>query len=178
MRKAGRAKRHRLSHQGWPWLIVALLALVVWIDGEGLSMPRWDGGLAIHSPSQARLASLQPSSVIDGDTVRVQGETFRLVGFDTPETGERARCAYESDLGDRATQRLRDLIGSATSIALTPVPCACRPGTHGTSQCNYGRSCAMLRADGRDVGGILIAERLARPYSCGTTGCPRRGQWC
>jgi endonuclease YncB( thermonuclease family) len=178
MRKTARFRRKRLTHQGWAWLVVSLLAIVIWIDGQGLSMPRWDGGFTGHSPSQARVASLQPSSVIDGDTVRVQNRTFRLVGFDTPETGDRAKCDYERDLGERATQRLRDLIGSAASIELTPLPCACLPGTHGTSQCNYGRSCGTLRANGRDVGAILISEGLARPYSCGPTGCPRRGQWC
>ena len=178
MRKAARSRRNRLTHRGWAWLVVSLLATVVWIDGQGLSMPRWDGGFTGQSPSQARVASVLPSSVIDGDTVRVQGQTYRLVGFDTPETGRRSRCDYESDLGDRATQRLRELIGRAGSIELTPLPCACRPGTHGTSQCNHGRSCGILRANGRDVGGILISEGLARSYSCGPAGCPRRGQWC
>jgi hypothetical protein len=30
--------------------------------------------------------------VIDGDTVRFNGERCRLVGIDTPERGDRARC--------------------------------------------------------------------------------------
>jgi succinate dehydrogenase/fumarate reductase flavoprotein subunit len=37
------------------------------------------------------LASAKPA-VFDGDTVRWEGRTVRLVGFDTPETGNRARC--------------------------------------------------------------------------------------
>ena len=178
MRKAARYRRDRLPHQGWAWLVVSLLAIVVWMDGQGLSLPGLDHGFTAHSPSPTRVAGVYPSSVIDGDTVRVRGRTFRLLGFDTPETGRRSGCAHESDLGDRATQRLRDLIGSAASVELTPLPCACRPGTHGTNECNHGRSCGTLRADGRDIGDILIAEGLARSYSCGTTGCPRRGQWC
>lgn len=178
MRKAARFRRDRLAHQGWPWLVVSLLAIVVWIDGQGLAIPRWDHGFSAHSPSQARIASVRASGVIDGDTVRVQGQTFRLVGFDTPETGNRSRCLHESALGDRATYRLRELIGSAASVELTPLPCACRPGTQGTSQCNHGRSCGTLRANGRDVGDILISEGLARSYLCGATSCPRRGQWC
>ena len=42
--------------------------------------------------------------VLDGDTIRVAGETFRLVGFDAPET-YRARCPSEHELGNRATSR-------------------------------------------------------------------------
>jgi endonuclease YncB( thermonuclease family) len=108
----------------------------------------------------------------------VRNETFRLIGFDAAETGDQARCAYERELGDRATARLRQLIGSAASSELTPVPCACRPGTHGTRECNYGRSCGTLRANGRDVGPVLIAEGLARRYVCGATSCPPRQSWC
>ena len=34
---------------------------------------------------------------------------YRLVGFDTPEIGPRARCAYEHDIGLRAKARLKAL---------------------------------------------------------------------
>jgi endonuclease YncB( thermonuclease family) len=30
--------------------------------------------------------------VIDGDTISARGRVVRLVGFDAPETGNRARC--------------------------------------------------------------------------------------
>jgi endonuclease YncB( thermonuclease family) len=116
-------------------------------------------------------------SVIDGDTIRANGQTYRLVGFDTPESGSLARCERERRLADAATNRLRQLIANAQT-ALEPVPCSCRAGTEGTQQCNHGRLCAYLRAEGRDVGPILISEGLARPYVCGQTGCPRRQSWC
>jgi endonuclease YncB( thermonuclease family) len=116
-------------------------------------------------------------SVVDGDTVRANGQTYRLVGFDTPESGSLARCEGERKLADAATARLRQLIANSQP-ALEPVPCSCRPGTEGTKQCNHGRLCGRLIADGRDVGGILISEGLARPYLCGQTGCPRRQSWC
>jgi endonuclease YncB( thermonuclease family) len=170
-------------------VIVLVLAAGVWIDAYGVPMPATDGVtiLAPAQPSDRRLVSLPPqastlavapSDVIDGDTVRVRGETFRLVGFDTAETGAQARCAHERALGNRATARLRELIDSAARSELTRVACACRAGTHGTRDCNYGRSCGTLSADSRDVGRVLIAEGLARPYVCGATGCPRRGSWC
>ena len=39
--------------------------------------------------------------IIDGDTVRIDGQPYRLVGFDTPESGLTARCERERDLAAR-----------------------------------------------------------------------------
>ena len=118
-----------------------------------------------------------PIEVVDGDTVRMNGERYRLVGFDTPERGDKARCDDERQRAEKATQRLRSLI-SAGSPRLTRVACACRPGDEGTSRCNYGRLCGVLTVGGRDVGQILIGEGLAHPYVCSGTSCPKRQPWC
>ena len=90
--------------------------------------------------------------VLDGDTIRIAGESFRLVGFDAPETYQ-ARCLSESELGNRATFRLRQLIAGG-DLDFERVACACRTGTEGTPRCNYGRSCGVLRARGQDVGAM------------------------
>jgi endonuclease YncB( thermonuclease family) len=115
--------------------------------------------------------------VIDGDTIAVGRTTFRLVGFDSPEQAERARCPSEAERGAQATRRMQEIIRSG-ALDLEVVACSCRPGTEGTQLCNYGRSCAVLRSSGKDVAGIMIAEGLARSYQCSSDRCPRRKSWC
>jgi len=117
--------------------------------------------------------------VIDGDTIRLlqQKPDVRLVGFNAPET-RRAQCDAERDLGGKATARLRDLVRSS-KLDFEFVACSCQPGTEGTPSCNYGRRCGILKANGRDVAAILIAENLAVPFVCGQTRCPSTPKpWC
>lgn len=129
------------------------------------------------SPSAHASAVAGSIRVIDGDTVEVRGEHYRLVGLNTPETFE-ARCAAELELGTRAKERLKQLLSSGAP-ALVKVPCACPPGTEGTERCNFGRSCGVLSVNGRDVADTLVAEGLAVAFHCGTTSCPRMPRpWC
>jgi endonuclease YncB( thermonuclease family) len=115
--------------------------------------------------------------VVDGDTIRAHGITYRLIGLDAPETGSRSRCDSERAKGAEATRRLRQLVAGG-ELDLERVPCSCRPGTEGTRRCNYGRACGVLKARGQDVAAILIGEGLARPFICSKTRCPRITSWC
>ena len=47
--------------------------------------------------------------VIDGDTFYYHGERIRIADIDAPEIHE-PHCAYEANLGDQATLRLRELL--------------------------------------------------------------------
>jgi micrococcal nuclease len=147
----------------------------------GMRVILFAGGIALILAFVTSIANASPVSsgqieVLDGDTIRIAGETFRLVGFDAPET-YRARCPSEREVGNRATFRLRQLVAQA-GLEFERVPCACRAGMEGTPRCNYGRSCGLLRARGQDVGALLITEGLARVYVCGRTSCPAREPWC
>jgi endonuclease YncB( thermonuclease family) len=117
-------------------------------------------------------------SITDGDTIKMgDGTRVRLVGFNTPEKFE-PLCERERALGVKASIRLVELVSSGKST-VTRVPCSCKPGTEGTNKCNFGRSCGILRVDGRDVGQTLISEGLAVPFVCGATGCPPTPRpWC
>ena len=122
--------------------------------------------------------SIDPSQIeiVDGDTIRIRNESIRLVGFDAPET-YRAQCPSERELGNKATFRLRQLVAGG-GLELERIPCSCPTGTEGTPRCNFERSCGTLKARGKDVGEILIAEKLAHRYVCGKWSCGPRAPWC
>jgi len=154
-------------------LALAALAAVVFGFAATWALVTWQS-----MPQQPRVERpAQRIEVIDGDTVRFEDASYRLVGFDTPERGDKARCDDERRRAEAATTRLRALIagGDARLIRLA---CACRPGQEGTRYCNYGRLCGSLSIGGRDVGQILIGEDLAHPYVCGATSCRQRRRWC
>jgi endonuclease YncB( thermonuclease family) len=170
--------RRRSKHQ-YVWLALAVLAAVVvgfiatWTltarQANGV-----DGPGSVHTTNRVQSGLIE---VIDGDTVRFNGGVYRLIGFDAPERGDRARCDDERRRSDAATSRLRTLVARG-DVSLEQVACACRKGLEGTRECNYGRLCGLLSVGGQDVGQILITEGLARPYVCRATSCPPRKPWC
>jgi endonuclease YncB( thermonuclease family) len=164
-------------------IVLGAIAAAVLAFAATMAFLNWQS-----SPQPNRVVVLRPDprptptqsgqiEVIDGDTVGFNGERYRLVGIDTPERGDKARCDDERRRAEAATTRLRALVASGDA-RLTRVACACRPGQEGTRNCNYGRLCGSLSIGGRDVGQILIGEGLAHPYVCSATSCPPRRPWC
>ena len=168
----------RIDWQLWRLIFTVgglmLGALALWITEADVSR---NPGVSIFSrgPDFGLVAS--HIDVIDGDTVRSGGHVYRLVGYNTPESGDNAGCRRERVKAADATWRLRQLIASGVA-KLEHVRCACPDGTEGTDACNHGRRCGRLTIDGKDVGHILIAEGHAERYVCWPTSCPRRKDWC
>lgn len=148
-----------------------------------VSVQAWPHVIAAFKPADAQSASVSTSisvRVIDGDTISLDDgrANVRLVGFNAPETGSRARCETERQKGEAAKQRLRELVEGGR-LDFRQVACSCPPGTEGTEACNFGRRCGILNVDDRDVGASLVAEGLAVRFVCGPTACPALPRpWC
>lgn len=133
--------------------------------GPPLSRLVCRAGLAIALiAGQAQAENINPSEiyVVDGDTIRIAGDSWRLVGLDTAETYE-PRCDYELALGQAATARLRGLVASGRGVEIIRLP----------GRDRFDRGLARLFIGGENIADILIREGLARPYDGG-----RRLGWC
>lgn len=99
---------------------------------------------------------------VDGDTLRdANGTSYRLLGYDAPETYE-SKCAAERQRGLAARTRLQALTDLGSSVL-----------TDSGRRDHYNRILATLTVNGKDVAAIMIGEHLARPYHGG-----RRNGWC
>lgn len=109
--------------------------------------------------------------VFDGDTfaayVAIAPDVdisvrVRLINIDTPEI--HGDCDYEIERANMARERLRELLPAGTVVDLQNIK----------DDKYLGRIDAnVILPDGRDVGRVLINEKLGRAYSGG-----KRTSWC
>ncbi|WP_238379750.1 thermonuclease family protein [Celeribacter ethanolicus] len=108
-------------------------------------------------------------AVVDGDTVKCDGQSVRLIGdgipfksgFDTPET-YRPKCQQELELGRAATTRMAELLRDAVGIMDT--------GAHD----RYGRVLGrLILSNGETAGEVLVREGYAVRWAPG-----RHMDWC
>jgi micrococcal nuclease len=104
----------------------------------------------------------QQNCVVDGDTIRHGGVKIRLADIDAPEVFS-PQCAGEAALGQRATERLLQLINAGPFVLV-------RRGSRDEDR--YGRKLRVLERDGRSLAATLVAEGLARPWD------GARRSWC
>lgn len=87
----------------------------------------------------------------DGDTIKLNGTTYRLWGIDAPESKQ--ACANGWPAGHEATKALSDLIRGRA------VTCDAR------TQDRYGRTVGLCRADGRDIGAAMVSGGMAWAFA-------------
>jgi len=137
---------------------ILLILLGLWLFGPDKIVDALGAGYR----TEVETVAPQRFEVVDGDTVKLAGETIRLIGYDTPET-YRARCAAERAHGDAATIRLQEHLSAASSAQLSYL----------ARRDRYGRRLAQLSLDGQDVANLMVSDGMARRYKGGT-----RGNWC
>jgi micrococcal nuclease len=96
----------------------------------------------------------RPFSVVDGDTIQVGTQRWRIEGYDAPEVFGRAQGQGERNAGMRAALRLQELIRTGkVEIEVTNPPD------------KWGRGRARLKVDGNDVAAQMKREGHVRRQS-------------
>ncbi|MDJ0920899.1 MAG: thermonuclease family protein [Henriciella sp.] len=116
-------------------------------------------------------ASTRDLVAVDGDTFELRRLTvdgaerirLRLIGWDSPETGDSASCAAEQTLGEQVEARARALFSAGQTITFKP---------EGVDR--FGRMQAHVYLDGIHIGWLLAEDGLSRPWSPGEP----RPDWC
>ena len=92
-------------------------------------------------------ASAASQTVTDGDTLKFNGITYRLWGIDAPELQQ--TCADGWTAGQMSATYMKGLIEGRTVT--------CEPKTKD----RYGRTVAICKADGQDLGGSMVSAGMA-----------------
>ncbi|SDM94925.1 Endonuclease YncB, thermonuclease family [Methylobacterium phyllostachyos] len=132
--------------------------------------------LLLCGPAAAAGTISGPATVIDGDTIEVQGTRIHLYGIDAPETAQSCETAkgLEYRCGREAAHALRARIGSA------PVTCEKHGPVAG------GRLVGLCQVHGEDLSAWMAAQGLALASRQVTTAyvaqeghawATRRGIW-
>jgi len=105
----------------------------------------------LFAPIDVAIAQTQ---IVDGDTLKIGGITYRLNGIDAPEA--RQKCKDEAgrdwSCGTEATEELKRLT-RWKRVTCNPL-----------SKDQYGRTIAVCFAGGKDLGSELVSSGLAWAY--------------
>ena len=106
---------------------------------------------AVACAAMAFSASARTVRVVDGDTIVVEGTTYRLHGIDAPEAGQRCDTS-----GSGTWSCGKEAIGALEELVLgRKVVCDNR------GEDDYDRVIAVCRADGRNVNAAMVGIGMA-----------------
>lgn len=167
----GRSKRRSGAISGPSFIYILCLGLLLgwygpeWIERGALPTIPVTGQSQSSDTLSAQFGFCHSGGgtdcVVDGDTFWFGGAKYRIADIDTPET-HGPRCAAEGALGAQATQRLQVLL-NAGPFTLESMD---------RDVDRYGRSLRVVTRGGNSIGGMLVAEGLAREWD------GARRPWC
>lgn len=114
-------------------------------------MPLRAAAVAAQIALLLALPAVAQPIITDGDTIKLNGTTYRLWGIDAPETKQ--DCPDGWPAGRLATTHLQSLISGRNVICE-------RKDTD-----RYGRTVAMCRAGGEDLGAIMVRQGYAWAFT-------------
>ena len=146
------------------WLATAAAAVLVVAAVMPSSLPLYLWHAFANALAEKKPFPVTQPWVIDGDTIddRATGVRYRLANIDAPETGDNALCFWERKRGDEAKWAAVRLVRGANKVSVRR--------TFRTDP--FGRRVAFVLIDGEDLGSLLVAQGLARPWR----GVRRK--WC
>ena len=162
--------RRRKLDSGSSWIGWAMIGvLVVGASAWQLKPESWFSSPAVSATGAKSITASFGfchtgggyNCVVDGDTIWLEGQNIRIADIDAPETHE-FDCPEEKALGDRATQRLIQLVNSG-AVTLQSID---------REEDVYGRKLRLVTVNGTSVGDTLVSEGLARYYGGG------KQPWC
>lgn len=135
------------------------------------SLPPEPENLCQQPDTRCVSAPVRDVLAVDGDTFELQRLTnrgterirLRLIGWDSPETGDSAGCAAEDALGQKVEARAKDLFADGQTLTFKP---------EGTDR--FGRTRAHVYLDGTHIGWLLAKDGLSKPWLSETV----KPTWC
>ena len=159
-----------------PILLIAALALCA-CDSRTSGESNTDSSGISSSSAIGKEANITISDIYwsDGDSGKIDGESFRLKDIDAPETGGvgaavgGAECELERERGYKAKEFALLLTEGATIVV-----------TQDYGLDRYGRLVVDLSADGIDVGGLGIGAGYFKPWPHDENGfsLSTKPEWC
>ncbi len=137
----------------------------------GADLPPKPANLCEEAGARCVNAPVRDVLAVDGDTFELQRLTdrgterirLRLIGWDSPETGDSAGCPAENDLGVEVEAYAKDLFAQSQTLTFKP---------EGTDR--FGRTRAHVYLDGTHIGWLLAKQGLSKPWLSETV----KPTWC
>ena len=146
------------------------LAAALGLTACGPTIPK-PANLCADNSSRCISAPARDVVAVDGDTYELQRLTdrgterirLRIIGWDSPESGDTAFCPAEDALGQQVETRVKEIVAAGKTITFRP-----------ESTDRFGRTRAHIYLDGESVGWLLAKEGLAAPWPADSS----KPNWC